>query len=42
MEKNISERNKAYTIRKVEERLNGVENQISEESDVVLCECLKL
>jgi hypothetical protein len=34
MEKNISKRNKAYTIRKVEESLNGVENQISEEADV--------
>jgi hypothetical protein len=34
MGKNISKRNKAYTIRKVEENLNGVENQISEEVDV--------
>ena len=34
MEKNISRRNKAYTIRKVEDNLNGVENNISEESDV--------
>ena len=34
MEKNISRRNKAYTIRKVEDNLNGMENNISEESDV--------
>jgi hypothetical protein len=34
VEKNISRRNKAYTIRKVEDNLNGMENNISEESDV--------
>ena len=34
MEKNTSRRVKAYTIRKVEDNLNGMENNISEESDV--------
>ena len=34
MEKETRRRNKAYTIRKVEDNLNGMENQITEESDV--------
>lgn len=34
MGKNISRRNKAYTIREVEDNLKGIENHISEESDV--------
>jgi hypothetical protein len=32
--KNINRRNKAYTIRKVEDNLNGMANNITEETDV--------
>ena len=34
MEKDISRRKKSYSIRKVEDNLNGMANNITEESDV--------
>ena len=34
MEKDIKRRNKSYTVRKVEDNLKGMTNQITEGSDV--------